>query len=209
MRRIAKGSSELFDYFKDLGFEKLNSNVIRYDKDPYKRKSGTNIEIGIYASGLVSVTYTTDDFYQFYKGYEVDSIEETKTLVKTLIKNKDLITKNTLNKSDYQELPESVNIVIKEDVKIGNIILEAGDKIKVLESSLRFTGKDIPKKLIKQLDYLGKFVTGFDHSDKGFQVQFSKWISPKTIAQLLKVDTYQVQEDDDDETLYYISTNRE
>ncbi len=72
----------------------------------------------------------------------------------------------------------------------------------------RFTGSDIPAELIKDLKYLGDLVVGYDHTDKGFMIQFSRSISSgakRELAQMLKIEPWQIEVDDEDSTLYHVS----
>jgi hypothetical protein len=53
-------------------------------------------------------------------------------------------------------------------------------------TSLRFTGKDIPQKLITDLGDLGPLCIGYDFADKGDLVSFSKPVEIGRLAAALK-----------------------
>lgn len=52
-------------------------------------------------------------------------------------------------------------------------------------TSLRFTGKDIPQKLIADLGDLGSICTGYDFADKGDLISFSKPVEVSRLAAAL------------------------
>lgn len=62
-------------------------------------------------------------------------LEPIKKEIYTMRKNKEEQKEGTLNKGDWKKIRESKNkniIEIKEETQIGNVILEEGDKIEVL-----------------------------------------------------------------------------
>lgn len=68
--------------------------------------------------------------------------------------------------------------------------------------ALRFTGSKIPKKLVQKL---GRSLVGYDHTDKGFVVQFKNKMGPGDIRDLAKklgVKEYQINNEGDDKTFH-------